>query len=474
MDSIDNCKFSRVHFVGIGGIGMSGIAKVLLQLGYKVSGSDLRSNGVIKQLEKMGTRVFCGHDAANIDGAELVVVSSAVPENNPELVAAREQGIPIVQRGSMLSWLFNSRSGIAIAGTHGKTTTSSMVASMMEGCGLDPTVIVGGEINALGSNAKLGHGPHLVAEADESDASFVELAPQIAVVTSADADVNLHTKAYNDCGYDHGATCNRVEAMFLRFMHRVSADGLVVLCLDHPRLREMRSQVERRLVTYGLSPEADLTVKDLVLENFMSSCTVVFKGQELGRLQLRIPGRHNVQNALAVVAIGLELGLEFSAIAQQLAKFSGVRRRFQVLRRDDNLLIVDDYAHNPSKLKAAIHAAHTGTAKRVVVVFQPHRYTRTKYFQSEYATSFDEADLLLVTDIYAASEKPIPGISLDTVVTAVRSSAHAPQVVPAPTQDDIIRYLQSNCRPGDIVMFLGAGDITKCAARAAAELTLAD
>ena len=474
MDSIDNCNFSRVHFVGIGGIGMSGIAKVLLQLGYKVSGSDLRSNGVIEQLKTMGAHIFCGHDAVNVEGADIVVVSSAVPESNPELVAARERGITIVPRGSMLSWLFNSRSGIAIAGTHGKTTTSSMTASVMEGCGLDPTVIVGGEIIALGSNAKLGHGAHLVAEADESDASFVELAPKIAVVTSVDADVNLATEAYNDCGYDHGATCNRVEHMFLRFMHRVSEDGLVVLCYDHLRLRELQAKVQRRVVTYGLNPAADLTVKDLVLENFMSRCIVVFKGRELGELCLGIPGRHNVQNALAVIAIGLELGLDFPAIARELTNFSGVRRRFQVLRHDEQLLIVDDYAHNPSKLKAAIHAAHTGTAKRVVAVFQPHRYTRTKYFQSEYATSFDEADLLLVTDIYAASEKPIPGISLDTVVAAVRSSAHAPQVVPVPTHDDVIRYLQENSRPGDIVIFLGAGDITKCAARAAAELKLVE
>lgn len=471
MDNVDNIEFRHVHFVGVGGVGMSGIARVLLQMGYPVSGSDLRSNGVTERLKELGAEIYLGHDPAHVKDADILVVSSAVPSDNPEILEAARRGIRIIQRGKMLSWLMNARVGIAIAGTHGKTTTTSMIAGMLEGYGMKPTVVVGGEINDMGTNAKLGSGDYLVAEADESDASFVELAPEIAVVTSVDADVNLSTEAFSDCGYDHEATCKRVEEMFMRFMRKVGENGVVVLCQDHPRLREMRPQLQSRVITYGLDAEADITARNIVLENYASSCRVFWRGRELGELKLQIPGRHNVQNALAAVAVGLEVGMDFSDISKQLAKFSGVRRRFQILGRGRGITVVDDYAHNPSKLKAAIHAAHTGSAKRVVAVFQPHRYTRTKFFKDEYATCFDEADLLLVTDIYAASEEPIPGISLETVIESVRTSAHAPEVIAAPTHDDIIAYLQKNCQEGDIVMFLGAGDITKCAARAAEVLT---
>ncbi|MBQ7567726.1 UDP-N-acetylmuramate--L-alanine ligase [bacterium] len=470
MDNIDHIEFRHVHFVGVGGIGMSGIAKVLLQMGYKVSGSDLRTNRITECLKELGAEIYRGHDPANVKGADLIVVSSAVPRDNPERLEAERLGIRVIQRGKMLSLLLNARVGIAIAGTHGKTTTSSMVASMLEGYGMKPTVVVGGVINSMGTNAKLGTGDYFVAEADESDASFVELAPEIAVVTSIDADVNLSAQAFSDCGYDHNATSSRVKEMFLRFIGRVGENGLAVLCYDHPGIKEMRSEVKCRVLSYGLDPEADIRAVNIELDNYTSRCTVFWRDRELGVMRLPVPGTHNVQNALAAVAVGVEVGLDFSDISRQLANFSGVRRRFQILSRANGIVVVDDYAHNPSKIKAAIHAAHTGSAKRVIAVFQPHRYTRTRFFKDQYATCFDDVDMLLVTDIYASSEEPIPGVSMYTVVDAVRSSEHAPEVVAVPTHEDIIAFLSSYCREGDIVLFLGAGDITSCAAKAAEAL----
>ncbi|MGM9992193.1 MAG: UDP-N-acetylmuramate--L-alanine ligase [Candidatus Bruticola sp.] len=472
---IDNVMldFKHAHFVGIGGIGMSGIARILLQMGHSVSGSDLKISRITQRLEELGAKIFCGHSADNIPAeTDVVVVSSAVPADNPEVVEAKKRNILIVQRGHMLSLLMKPTKGIAVAGTHGKTTTTSMIATLLEEAGLHPTVVVGGEINDIGSNAKLGKGPYLVAEADESDASFVDLSPYAAVITSIDPDVNLSTKAYCDCGYDHDKMGQRVEELFLQFAHRVAEDGFVVMCGDHEGVRSLIPQVRRKVVTYGLDEGNDVRAVSITFANYASKCVVVRRGQVLGKLILRVPGRHNIQNALAAIAIGLEIGLKFEDISRYMAAFRGVQRRFQVLGEFDGVTLVDDYAHNPSKIKAAIEAARTGEAKRIIAVFQPHRYTRTKFFQKEYCSIFGGADVLLVTDIYSAGEQP-NGVSAKDIVEGVQkqklTSPH--DVVYTPSPADVVKYVNCNCRAGDIVLFLGAGDINKCAASCAECLT---
>ena len=465
--------FKHAHFVGIGGIGMSGIARILLQMGHSVSGSDLQHSRITQGLESLGATIYCGHAAQNLPPqTDLVVVSSAGPVTNPEVCEARRRGVAIVQRGHMLSMLMQPMQGIAIAGAHGKTTTTSMVAAVLTGAGLQPTVVVGGELNDIGANAKLGEGRYLVAEADESDASFVELSPFMAVVTSIDADVNLGTEAYCDCGYDHQKTSQRVSELFLKFMHRVDPQGVVVICGDHAGLRALLPQIERRTVTYGLRPDNDIYATDIELADFASRSTVIWRGQPLGELILRVPGQHNIQNALAALAIGLEIGLPFSDMSRYLAAFRGVQRRFQILGEFDGVTIVDDYAHNPKKIQAAIAAAHTGERNRVIAVFQPHRYTRTKFFAQEYAQVFTEADVVLVTDIYAAGEEPLPGVDAQSLAEGIRrNSPPGQEVFYTPTASDILAYVTHNCRAGDVLLFLGAGDISKCAARCAASLT---
>ncbi len=456
-------EFRQAHFVGIGGIGMSGIARVLLQMGYSVSGSDLKSTRITRDLEGLGARICEGHAAGNIRGADVLVVSSAVPADNAELLAAQQAGVTIMQRGQMLSHLMQERVGIAVAGTHGKTTTTSMAATVLERNGLQPTVIIGGELNDIGSNAKLGKGNYLVAEADESDASFLDLSPRIAVVTSVDPDVNLSTSTFSGCGYDYERTRALVEDLFVEFMHRVPEDGLVILCADHARLRPLIQKADRPVLTYGLEPGADLVARDVELADFGSRSRVFLRGRELGELVLRVPGRHNVQNALVAVAVGLEVGLDFAAVARVLAGFQGVRRRFQVVGTFSGVTVVDDYAHNPSKVRAAIHAARTGGAQRVFAVFQPHRYTRTRFLAHEFTTAFEEADVLLVTDIYSAGEDPIPGVSSEMLLAGIRHHGRPALVHHTPGHREVCEVLARECRPGDLVICLGAGDVWKCA-----------
>ena len=457
--------FRQAHFVGIGGIGMSGIARVLLQMGYSVSGSDLEASRITRELEKLGARICQGHAPENIRGADVLVVSSAVPADNAELLAAQEAGLTIMQRGQMLSHLMQERLGVAVAGTHGKTTTTSMVATVLEHNGLQPTVIIGGELNDIGSNAKLGTGRHLVAEADESDASFLDLSPRIAVVTSVDPDVNLSTSAFCGCGYDYERTRKLVEELFFQFMHRVPEDGRVILCHDHPRIRALVPQVQRPVLTYGLGKGADLVATGIELADYGSRSRVFLRGRELGELVLRVPGRHNVQNALAAVAIGMEVGLDFPAIARVLASFQGVRRRFQVIGTFNGITVVDDYAHNPSKVQAAIQAARTGGANRVFAVFQPHRYSRVRFLAEYFFSAFEEADYLLMTDIYSAGENPIPGITTELLLDGVRRHGRPTptQVFYTPGHQEVGQTLARECRPGDVVLCLGAGDIGECA-----------
>jgi UDP-N-acetylmuramate--alanine ligase len=449
----------RIHFVGIGGIGMSGIARVMLQLGYQVSGSDLKASPITQNLQELGATFYQGHQASNIRDVDTVVLSTAINESNPEVKEALDRGLQILIRSQMLGFLMRTRFGIAIAGTHGKTTTSSMVAHLLEYCQLRPTSVIGGEVYGLGSNAQLGAGPHLVAEADESDASFLELEPKIAVITNIDSDVNLSAPHFAGHNFDYDKTMAMIETMFVDFMRRVPLDGKLVLCADAPLVMEQRSKVSAPVVTYGLNPEADITAVDLHLKGFACQCTVVVRGRRVGSMRLNIPGKHNIQNALAAVAIGLELGLTFEQISAGLGAFQGVKRRFQILGTQGGVTVVDDYAHNPAKVMAALHAARCCTQGRVIGVFQPHRYTRTKFLAHEFAEAFDDADLLLMTDIYSAGEVPIVGVKTEMLIEKVRQGSSKARVVHTPGQKEVIDFLRREARPGDVVMLLGAGDV---------------
>lgn len=452
----------HVHFIGIGGIGMSGIARVLLEMGWKVSGSDLRSSSITGGLEEMGARIYVGHRAENIVDAEIVVLSSAIPNENPEVQEAIKRDLKIIQRCEMLAFLMRQKFGIAVAGTHGKTTTTSMVAKVLESASLRPTVIIGGEVNDMGSNAKLGGGYHLVAEADESDASFVHLEPKIAIVTNMDADVNLSAEPFRDLDFNTEEAMVRVKEMFETFSNRLPEDGRLILCWDHERVRELGAKVDRRKLTYGFHPDAELTVKDLKLDGLKCRGEIVYQGETLGHLNLGVPGRHNVANALAAIAVGLELGIAATDILAALAKYEGVQRRFQILGESNGVTVVDDYAHNPQKVSAALHAAKTAVTKsggRVVAVFQPHRYTRTKFLYDEFCTCFGEADVLLVTDVYSAGEPPILGLRIENLVEEVAKNSPQVEIHHTPKEADVMRRLDMVCRPGDLVITLGAGDV---------------
>ena len=450
----------RIHFVGIGGIGMSGIARGLLQLGYKVSGSDLKPTAIIQNLQQMGATFYLGHQAENIQDIDTVVLSSAITDNNPEVREAARRGIQMVSRGQMLAFLMRTRYGIAVAGTHGKTTTSSMLAHLLEFCQLRPTSVIGGEVYGLGSNAQLGAGPHLVAEADESDASFLELEPRVAVITNIDSDVNLSAPHFAGHNFDYDKTMRIIEQMFLDFMQRVPQNGRLVLCADSQLVMQQRDKLSAPVTTYGLSPEADVTAVDLQLEGFLTEFTVVYKGRRLGQISLKTPGKHNIQNALAAVAVGFELGLSFEQISAGLSAFQGVKRRFQILGTQAGVTVVDDYAHNPAKVQAALHAARCFNhgSGRVIGVFQPHRYTRTKFLAHEFANAFHDADILLMTDIYSAGELPIVGVRTEMLLEKVRQSGQ-PRAVHTPGQKEVIDFLRREARSGDVVMLLGAGDV---------------
>jgi len=442
----------RFHFVGAGGIGMSGIAELLVNLGYGVSGSDIKTSEITDRLVSLGVRVEEGHDVRNLGDAEIVVYSSAVRDTNPEIAAARSRGIPIIGRAELLAELMQLRYGIAIAGAHGKTTTTSMIAVVLEGAGLDPTAVIGGRLSAFGSNARLGRGNYLVAEADESDRSFLRLAPQLAVVTNIDLE---HLDAYRDL--------SDLEAAFVQFANRVPRDGTVVLCADDERLEALRPRIERRIVTYGLTGDPDFKAVNVRLEGFGSVSEVTHRhttGSQvvLGNLRLSVPGHHNVQNALAAVAVGREIGIGWSDIARTLEGFSGVERRFQRRGEVSGITVVDDYGHHPTEIAAVIAAARPIARNRLVVVFQPHRYSRTKQLMTSFGPAFSGADAVLLTDIYPAGEDAVPGVTVETLAQAVRGSFSAPlHVVKA--LDDVPSQVARVARPGDLVVLLGAGSI---------------
>jgi UDP-N-acetylmuramate--alanine ligase len=445
----------RIHFVGIGGIGMSGIAELLANLGYEVSGSDARNSKVTDRLRTLGVDVFIGHDAANVGAADVVVVSSAIARGNPETDEAARRRIPVIPRAEMLAELMRLRYGIAIAGAHGKTTTTSMVALVLERAGLDPTAVIGGRLSAFGSNARLGRGDYMVAEADESDRSFLKLSPAIAVITNIDRE---HMESYG--GWDD------LRQAFIEFANKVPFYGAVIACADDGPVRGILPQITRRVMTYGLEETAagssSVIAHDMSLQAFGSRAILRHRTAEheteLGELRLQVPGRHNLMNALGAVAVGLEVGIPFAAISEALAGFQGAERRFQKLGEEGGVLVVDDYGHHPTEIAAVIAAARAGIDRRLVLVFQPHRYTRTQQLLADFASALSGADEVVLADIYPAGEAPIPGVTVETLANAVRASARGPvRVVPALDQlPDVVADL---ARDGDLVITLGAGSI---------------
>ena len=440
------------HFIGIGGAGMSGIARILLELGYRVSGSDLCASGITRRLESLGATIYLGHQADYVSaGTTAVVISSAIPPENPEVIKARELGIPVMQRAEMLSRLMKRQQSIAVAGAHGKTTTSSMVSLLFEKSGCDPTIVLGGELNDIGGNAKLGQGKYIIAEADESDGSFLKLYPQISVVTNIEDD---HLDFY-------GST-EKIREAFYHFILHTAADGFAVLCYDDPGVKAIIPQLVGKLsiFKYGLTPDPalDYLAREIRPDRMTTSFWVERQGEKLGEIKLRVPGRHNVANALAAVAVALECGLTFQEVAASFVDFRGVHRRFEQIGEVGGVKIVDDYAHHPSELKATLHAARTVEPDRIIAVFQPHRYSRTKHLQREFGTAFQEADLLIVTDIYSAGEKPIEGISSRLIIEEVEKQT-GQKVEYIPDRTMIAARLAEIVQPGDLVLTLGAGNI---------------
>ena len=442
-------KIKHIHFVGIGGIGMSGIAEVLLNLGYKVSGSDLRESDTTRRLRQLGGEIQIGHRPENITSPHVVVISSAVKKDNVEVIAAREKQVPVIPRAEMLAELMRLKYGVAIAGAHGKTTTTSLVATVLAAGGIDPTVVIGGKLNSLGSNAKLGQGEFLVAEADESDGSFLKLSPTIAVVTNIDAE---HLDYYKDI--------NEIKDAFLQFINKVPFYGVAILCLDQPHIQSLIPKIEKRYLTYGMSSQADYQAKDVTFKPLGSKFRVVNHTGDLGWFELSIPGLHNVSNSMAAIAVARELEVDLEVIRRALKEFSGVQRRFQVKGDVKGVLVVDDYGHHPTEIRATLAAAKAALGRRVVCVFQPHRYTRTKHLLEEFFTAFNQADRVIIMDIYAAGEQPIPGVSGQAVYEGIRKYGHK-DVAYLGGRDEIVKHLCETLREGDLLLTLGAGDVWK-------------
>ncbi|MBI4265514.1 MAG: UDP-N-acetylmuramate--L-alanine ligase [Acidobacteria bacterium] len=438
----------RIHFVGIGGIGMSGIAELLANLGYAVSGSDLKRSEVTARLESRGITVFEGHSPANVGGADVVVVSSAVRPSNVEIVEATRRGVPVIRRAEMLAELMRLRFSIAVAGSHGKTTTTSMIAFVLERAGLDPTAVIGGRLSAFGSSARLGRGEYMVAEADESDRSFLTLWPSIAVMTNVDEE---HMDSYGSLA--------QLQQAFAEFANKVPFYGSVVACADDPNLAPVLSQVTRRIVTYGLdNPRADFNGTEVELGAFGGRCVVRHRDARLGVLELAVPGRHNLQNALAASAVAAEIGLAFDRVAVALREFGGAERRFQRYGEVNGVLVIDDYAHHPTEIAAVLSAARATLDRRLIVVFQPHRYSRTKRLMEAFGPSLQGADEVVLTDIYPAGEDPIPGVTVEALADAIRRGSRAP-VRTVRRLDDVVPEVLRVVAAGDAVLTLGAGSI---------------
>ncbi|MDN5344237.1 MAG: UDP-N-acetylmuramate--alanine ligase [Clostridia bacterium] len=436
------------HFVGIGGVGMSGLAQLLLVQGYRVSGSDPKENRFTRQLETQGAVIYHEHKADNLaPGVQEVVISSAIPPDNPEVRAAQQRGLPVIRRGELLARLFNERRGIAVAGAHGKTTTSTLVALALQEGGLDPAAVIGGYVREFAGNTLLGRGPFLVAEADESDGSFLWLEPEIALLTNIEGD-----------HLDHYGSLERIVAAFTAFLDQVRPGGRAVLCGDDPRLAALACQSKRPVITYSLAGEADYRAGDITLHGLGGKARVYFHGSYLGELVLRVPGRHNILNALGAIAVGHQLGLDFPVMARALATFQGVGRRFEILWDDGCTRVIDDYAHHPTEVEATLAAASQVGARRVVAVFQPHRFTRTYHLHREFGSAFNQADVVVINDIYAAGEQPLNGVTARLILDEIKRNGH-PQVFYLPTLEETLAFLKKSWAPGDLILTMGAGDV---------------
>jgi UDP-N-acetylmuramate--alanine ligase len=443
-------KKYHIHFVGIGGIGMSGIAELLINLGYTVSGSDLQPSDITNRLKKFGAMVHAGHHADHIQGADVVVISSAVKSSNPEVMAAHQMSIPVIPRAEMLAELMRLKYSVAIAGAHGKTSTTSIVSAVLAEGGLDPTVVIGGKLKSIGTNALLGQGDFIVAEADESDGSFLKMSPAIAVVTNIDRE-----------HLDHYTDLSEIKDAFLRFIQRVPFYGLGVLCLDNEHVQELIPNIKNRFVTYGMNSQADVQAKNIRFEGLKSCFEAYFQGERLGQIKLNLSGYHNIANAMAGIAVGLELDLPFSVIKSALEKTEGVQRRLEIKGECDGVIVIDDYGHHPTEIKATLQALNDAWPKRrKVVVFQPHRYTRTQALFDEFTRAFYQSDVLLVLPIYAAGEAVIAGVNGHDLCDGIMAHGHK-EVICTSSIDATVRELRQILKTEDILLTLGAGDVWK-------------
>lgn len=443
---------------------MSAIARVLIDRGVKVTGSDVALSDLARKLIDRGAQVMVGHDAAHVDGADIVVYSTSIPKENPEIAAAEEKGIPLLHRSQMLARILNERTGVAVAGAHGKTTTTSMIAHILEECGVDPTYIIGGELMNAGTNAKAGQSEFVIAEADESDGSFLEYRPALAIVTNIEPDHLEH----------FGGDFANLKQAYVRFLSRIKPDGKAIVCLDDPYIRELLPGLERAVITYGITDEcagiADFRATEIICADRRTNCLIWHREQCLGSLSLNIPGRHNVANALAAVIAALQAGLPFERIAAALKTFRGAKRRFQIVGEAGDILVVDDYAHHPTEIMATLSGA-SASGRRVIAVFQPQRYTRTFYLMEEFSKAFADANEVIITDIYSpAGEQKIDGVSAEVLVEKIRVNSH-PQAQYIPTKEEVQEHLLRLVRPGDLVLTMGAGDIWKTAYWLAEQLT---
>ncbi|MGZ0052708.1 UDP-N-acetylmuramate--L-alanine ligase [Brevibacillus gelatini] len=446
----------HVHFVGIGGYGMSAIARVLIDLGYKVTGSDVAMNELAKKLEARGAVVHIGHHAAHVEGADIIVYSTSIPKDNPEVVAAEAKGIPVMHRSQMLARILNERTGVAVAGAHGKTTTTSMISHVMEECGVDPTFIIGGELMNAGTNAKAGTSDFVIAEADESDGSFLEYRPMYEIVTSIEPD---HLEHFD-------GDFNNLKQAYVKFLSHLKPGGKAILCIDDPHVREVMPSVAGTVVTYAIDPDfvsqAEFRAVSIECGDRRSTCQVYHQEKLLGTLSLTVPGKHNIANALAAIIVCLNAGLSFEQIANALTSFRGAKRRFQIIGEARDILVVDDYAHHPTEIIATLNGAKA-SGRRVIAVFQPQRYTRTYFLMDEFSRAFSQADEVIITDIYSpAGEAKIEGVSSEVLVQKIRTNSH-PRAKYIPTKEQVQEQLVKELKAGDLVLTMGAGDIWKSA-----------
>ena len=440
----------KVHFVGIGGAGMSALAKILVEKGYNVSGSDVKESVMTGILRDLGAKVFIGQRAENVQDTEAIVVSSAIRENNPEVVEAKRLGLKRLHRSDVNAFLINNSKGIAVAGAHGKTTTTSMLGVSLDYEGVSPSVIIGGEVDYLGSNAKLGKSDYLVSEADESDGTFLKYYPYIGIVTNVEND-----------HMDHYGTMENIIKAFTQFLNQIREDGWGVVCFDNENIRNIVKNVSRKIVSYAIDHEADYVAANIKADASGTSFDVIHKGENLGTVKLNVPGRHNVLNAMACVVTGITLGQSVAQMAEGLTMFNGAKRRFQTKGKAHGVWVVDDYAHHPTEIATTLKAARQTQPKRLVCAFQPHRYSRTQLLQKEYGSCFKDADLLVLTDVYSAGEDPIPGVDGELLVKEVAEQT-GQKTVYIKDKKEIAAYLKSIAQDGDLIMTMGAGDIVKC------------